>query len=148
MQYIYMTNLNTEHLLEALDNEGNESIINLNNNKIQKEKNDILQKLQLDRDVLKTLHTKLKKYRVVDNIDEIHYGRYIRWIKLTDPTNIKLTNGGIICDILILDNGVHIRCKNNMNRIFELIMDQCLVFQRITNQEQVILSVMDFLDKK
>ena len=49
-----------------------------------------------------------------------------------------------MCDIKI-ENGVKIVCKNNINRFFEFKMDECLVFQKITDQEKVLLSALDYL---
>ena len=57
-----MPPLDITKLLHALDNEENEDIINHDHEKISKDKNDILQKLQLSRDVIKSLHQKLKHY--------------------------------------------------------------------------------------
>ena len=34
-----------------------------------------------------------------------------------------------------------------MNRIFQIKFDECYVFQKLTNQEQVILGVLDYLEK-
>ena len=143
-----LNQLNEHILLNALDNESNESIINLDKQKIMNDKNNILQKLQLDREKLKIYHTKLKDYRYVDNLDDINYGCYIRWIKIKDPGNIKITNGGIICDMKIRDNGkTHIICKNNMNRFFQIKFDEVIIFQKMSQQENVILTVVDYLDK-
>jgi hypothetical protein len=144
-----MTNHLNEHIfLNALDNEDNESIMKLDKQKIMDDKNNILQKLQLDREKLKIYHTKLKDYRYVDNLDDINYGCYIRWIKIKDPGNIKITNGGIICDMKIRDNGkTHIICKNNMNRFFPVVLEENLIFQKLTNQENILLNIIDYLKK-
>ena len=48
--------LDMQKLLHALDNENNASIADQNYRQIAKDKNDILQKLQLSRDALKKLH--------------------------------------------------------------------------------------------
>ena len=53
-----------DYLLNALDNDNNSTIINLTNNKIKQEKNDILQKLQLNRETLKSFH-KIKRIQVL-----------------------------------------------------------------------------------
>lgn len=141
------SDLDINHLLTALDNEDNESIINLTTRKIQKTKNDMLQQLQLPRQDLKTLHKKLKYYRYVDELPDLNYGCYIRWIPLKDPEHIRLTNGGIICEIKILKNGIHVVCKNNMHRLMQLKFDECFIFQKLTDQERVLLNVMDHLEK-
>ena len=141
--------LDIDQLLKALENENNQSITNLNTQKIKNIKNDILQKLQLKGNELKLFHFKLKDYRYVEEMNEIQFGSFIRWIPLNKNTNdIKLTNGGFICDIKILNEGIHIRCRNNMGKIFQLKLDENLIFQKLNNQEKVLLSVIDYLDKK
>ena len=108
-----MPTLDINKLLHALDNEENEDIIANTYEQISKVKNDILQKLQLSRDVIKSLHQKLKQYRHIDTLEGIRYGAYIRWISLKnpDPDKIKLTNGGFICNIEILND------ENNLARV-------------------------------
>ena len=139
--------IDAEKLFEkAIENEANESILKLNNRKIKQIKNDLFQKLHFNKDDLKTLHKKLKDYRFVDDISEINYGRYIRWINMNYLENLKLTNGGIICEILATNNGTTITCKNNMNRLFRIKMDECLIFQKLTDQEKLILSVLDYVN--
>ena len=143
-----MTNeLDIDDLLNALDNEENESIMNLNSSSIKQAKNDILQRLQLDKETIKSFHKKLKNYRWVDELKDIQYGAYIRWINIRNPNNLKLTNGGIICDMQILENGVHIKCKNNINRIFQIIMNENIIFQKLTFQEEILLSAMNYLQQ-
>ena len=139
--------IDDDTLLDALENESNSSIIKLTSNKINQHKNDVLQSLQLDRDKLKKYHKKLKHYRYCSDVNDFQPGQYLRWINLKDPDNIKLTNGGLIIDIDIINNCVQLRIKNNMNRIFQIKLDECYIFQKITPQEQVILGVLDYLDK-
>lgn len=134
-------------LQKALDNENNSSIMNLNSKKIKSIKNDYLQKLLLSRDKLKEYHYKLKEYRYVDDLSDIQYGRYIRWINLKKPDNIKLTTGGIIIDIKILESGIHLVCKNNMNQRFQIKIDENIIFQRLSDQEKILITALDFLDK-
>lgn len=134
-------------LLKALDNENNQDIIHLNKQKIQTIKNDILQKLQLSRDNLKNFHKKLKQYRYVTDLVDLKEGTFIRWIKLTNPDTIYLTNGGIVVNTRITNKGINIVCKNNYNRMFQIKFDECLIFQKLTNQELVILDVMEHLEK-
>ena len=134
-------------LLTALENQENNTIINLTSNKIKQQKNDILQKLQLPRDKLKEFHKKLKQYRYCEDLDDIQYGGFIRWIPLKNPNNIKITNGGIICDIKNYNNKSLFLLKNNMNRFFQINFDECLVFQKLSRQENIILAILDYIDK-
>ena len=140
-------NSDKDYLLKSLDNENNSSIGNLNSKKIKSMKNDYLQQLQLPREKLKEYHKKLKDYRYVDDLSNIQYGRYIRWINLTDPRNLSLTTGGIIIDIKIYENGIHIICKNFKNNKFQIKINECFIFQKITEQEKIILFALDYLEK-
>ena len=142
-----MSELEIDKLLGALENETNTSIMELTTSKIKQINNDAIQKIQIRGNELKQMHKKLKEYRVIRDLPDLQLGYYIRWIPLKDPSNIYLTNGGIIIDIDILKNGIHVRVKNNRNRIFQIKYDECIIFQKLTMQEKVILSVLDHLDK-
>lgn len=139
--------MDIERLMRALDNDKNEEIININNKKISLIKNKMLQKLNLSRDKLISYNKSLKNYKYVDDLKDIQYGCYVRWITLANPKQIKLTNGGIICEIKVTDDGIILICKNYMNRFFQFKMSENLIFQKLTNQENIILSAFDYLDK-
>ena len=83
----------TEYLIHSLDNEANSSIMKLTTPIIQERKNHILQQLHQPAEVLRLFHKKLKQYRYVDELPDIQYGCYLRWIPIKDPTKIYLTNG-------------------------------------------------------
>jgi len=38
-----------------------------------------------------------------------------------------------------------VMCKNYFGKFFYLKMDECVLFQKITDEESVILSAMDFI---
>jgi len=133
------------NLLHALENETNSSIMNLTTSKIKEHKNNILQQLQLERNKLKTMHDKLIEYRYCTDMSDLQYGYYIRWIPLKDPENLYLTNGGILCDMKIINNQIQIICKNFRNSFFQFKFDEAVIFQKISPQEKVILSVLDYL---
>ncbi len=142
-----MNKLDVGNLLNALDNDNNSSIMNYTSKKIKKFKNDILQQIQLPRELLKSYHKKLKEYRYCSEMCDLQDGYYIRWISLKNPDNVKLTNGAHILDILIKDKGAHVLCKNNRNRIFQIKFDEVIIFQKLSQQEKIILGVLDYLDK-
>ena len=142
-----MENLDIEQLLIALDNEENSSLINLTKKKIAKDKNDILQQLQLPGAKVKELNKKLKNYRYIDELNDLKYGSYIRWFNIKDPEKIKLTNGGIVCDIKLTDTGTHIVCKNSFHKFMQIRMDECILFQKLSEQENIIIAVLSYLDK-
>ena len=147
--YIIMSksNLNEEYLIKSLDNENNVGIENLSTRKIKSLKNDYLQQLQLSRDDLKNYHSKLKEYRFVDDLTNIQYGRYIRWISLKNPEKLCLTTGGVIIDIQLLEDGIYILCKNFRNKRMKIKIDECFIFQKLTDQEKTIIAALDYLEK-
>ena len=134
-------------LKKALDNEKNEVILKLDTEKVMKAKNDILEQLNFTKKDFKLIQKKLKNYRFIDDIKELHYGSYIRWISLKTPDNIRLTNGGIVCDMKEVNDDIRIVCKNNMNRLFQLKMSENIIFQKVSDQERILLHVMDYLHK-
>jgi hypothetical protein len=139
--------MDVNKLMYALDNENNEDIINLTSKKILEMNLNILKELHLDKQQTLSYLKKLKGYRYVDEIHEIKYGSFIRWIPITDPNYLPLHYCGMICDIKITDNGMLITCKNFMHRHYTFKMDECLIFQKLTSQEQVIISALDHLEK-
>uniref|UniRef100_A0A6C0IT03 Uncharacterized protein n=1 Tax=viral metagenome TaxID=1070528 RepID=A0A6C0IT03_9ZZZZ len=140
--------MDVDQLLYALDNENNDGIMNLTNEKILEMNLNVLKELHLNKETTLNYLKKLKGYRYIDEINELRYGAYIRWIPITDPTYLPLHYSGMICDIKITDNGVLIVCKNFMHRHYTFKMDECLLFQKLTQQEQVLLSALDQLDKE
>ena len=158
--------MDIQALDKALENQENASIMQTSHSEIKKKKNDILQKLQLKGTVLKTMHATLIGYKYIDEIDDLMVGRYVRWISLNRPDHISLTNGAHVCNINIQhypdadhnDDDDHgdqdcktcIRCKVVRNRkplFFNLNFDENLVFQKITEQEWIILDALAALEK-
>jgi len=135
-------------LINALDNESNEDIMNLTTQKIMEMNLSILKELNLEKSI--TLHylKKLKGYKYIDEINELKYGAFIKWIPITNPSYLPLHYCGIICDINITNNGVIIKAKNFNARHYSFKMDESLIFQKLTSQELVILSALDHLDKE
>ena len=138
--------MDVNKLMNALDNEENETIMNLTTNKILELNLNILRELHLDSKVTLDYLKKLKGYKYVDELPDLKYGRFIRWIPITDPEYLPLHYCGIICDIKIADDGVFIVCKNFMHRHYTFKMDECLIFQKLTNEELVLLSALDHLE--
>ena len=140
--------LNVNNLMYALDNDKNDSIMNLTTRKIMEMNLNIIKELHLDKVTTLSYLKKLQGYRYVDEITDLKHGSFVKWIPLKDPSNLPLNCSGIICEIKITDDGVVIVCKNFMHRHYTFKMDECLIFQKLTAQEQVILSALDHLEKE
>lgn len=139
--------MDTEQLLKALDNDDNSHLLNFTTNKLTDMKLEILEELQLSKQDKTDYMNKLKEYKYVDEMNDLRIGNYIRWIPIVDPTNIYLATGGIVCDLKITDNGMYVVCKNFAKKHFQFQMDECVIFQKLTSQEQVLLSALDHLAK-
>ena len=141
--------MDVNKLLKALDDDSNETLLNFTSDKIKEMNLNIIKELQLPRKDTLDIMNKLRDYKYVDEMNELKYGSYIRWIPIEDPTNIHITKGALFCEMKITDDGVFCVCKNfgyNM-RHFQLSMDKNLIFQRLTEQELVLLSALDHLSK-
>jgi hypothetical protein len=139
--------MDVNKLMYALDNDNNESIMNLTTNKIMEMNLNILKELHLEKSITLNYLKKLKGYKYIDEINDLKYGAFIKWIPIIDPNYLPLHYCGIICEIKITDNGVIIIAKNFMHRHYSFKMEECLIFQKLTTQELVILSALDHLDK-
>ena len=133
-----------EDIIKELDEK---NLLYLTSGKIKQIKNNILQKLYLSREELLDFHKKLKEYRFIDELDEIKIGGYIRWINLINKDNIKLTNGGLIIDLKNSDDDIIIICKNSNNRVFSLKMNNCFIFQKLNQQEKILIKIIDYVHK-
>jgi hypothetical protein len=143
--------MNIEDVLHSLDNDRNLSISKLTYDKINNMKYNMLERLGMNDDELELMLHKLADYRYVEELQDIQHGAFIRYVPLTSKNgqkeDIVLKNGGFICEVKILGSGVHLLCRNHFRKIFQLKLDEVLIFQKLSNQEEIILSVFDYLAK-
>jgi hypothetical protein len=101
--------------------------------------------LELPKSETLQLLKRLKGYKFVDEMNDLKYGTYLRWISLVDPENIELNRGALFCEVKITDEGVYIVCKTfgYIPKYFQIKMDECLLFQKLTAQEQILLQAID-----
>jgi hypothetical protein len=104
---------------------------------VSKDIYDVLFSLGISDEIMSDICERLVGYRVVDRICDLRNGRLMRWIKKTNET--KLTNGGLLMNVKIENRGVQLLCKNNMNRFFNIRFDDCIIFQKLTMEEQIVL---------
>ena len=141
--------MDTSKLLKALDDETNETLLNFTSDKLKEMNLNIIKELHLSRDETFSIMRKIKDYKYVDEMNDIKYGTYIRWIPIDNPSKINLLKGAIFCEMKITDNGVYLQCKNfGYNpRYFQISMDKNLIFQKLTDQELILLNALDHLAK-
>jgi hypothetical protein len=139
--------MDVNKLIKALDDERNDLLFNFTTKKLREMNLNILKELKLDKRVTLDFMKKLQDYKYIDEMNELKYGCYIRWIPIDNPTNIYLTKGAIFCETKITDEGVFLLCKNYgyTQKHFQISMDKNLIFQKLTDQEMVLLSALNHL---
>ena len=157
--------VNVDELLQSIESDKLLSMSKLSYDKIKTIKYNVLTRIGLEDDELESTLLKLSDYRYVEELQDIHHGAFIRYIPLivkkggnnksnnnnndVDEFNeIQIKPGGFICDIKILGSGVQLLCRNHFRRMFQLKLDEVLLFQKLTKEEEIILSVFDYLNKK
>lgn len=153
-----LSTIDIEELLNAVENDKNKHLDNKTLDDIAQEKYEQLKELakpnkisesfpgskssafelrRPSKETIKTIFSKLSEYRYVDEIFQLHRGKHVRWIRRDKPD--ILTNGGIVMDVKFLDTGTHILTKNGMNRFIQYNFDDCITFQKMSSEEQMIL---------
>ena len=86
----------------------------------------------------------LTEYYYVEQIYQFQKGRYIRWLRKNMDIP-KLTNGGVVMDVIFREKGgTYILCMTNQRRPCQLRFDDCHFFQKLTDEEQLVLAVTDY----
>jgi hypothetical protein len=159
--------VNVDELLQSIESDKLLSMSKLSYDKINTIKYNVLARIGLEDDELESTLLKLSDYRYVEELQDIHHGAFIRYIPLIvkkggmgnignsnnndnshESNEIQIKPGGFICDIKILGSGVQLLCRNHFRRMFQLKLDEVLLFQKLTKEEEIILSVFDYLNKK
>jgi len=141
--------VNIQNILDSIENDKNDY---LENKTMDNVINDIYEKFDeigLPIETQKVLCDKLIGYRYVDEIHELFKGKHIRWmrIKNLDKNEIILTNGGIVVNVKFLDNGMQVLCKNSQHRFMQYKFDECLTFQKLSTEEQLLLMAYENMKK-
>jgi hypothetical protein len=136
--------LDIENILESVENEKNDYLENKTTEDITRDVFENIRDAGIEKDKIKALCDKLIDYRCVEEIHELFKGRNVRWIRR--GTQI-LTTGGIVVDIKFLKDGIQILTKNNMNRFVQYRFDDCITFQKLSVEEQLLLMAYEELQK-
>ena len=107
---------------------------------------DAISDLGISKGSVESFCDKLVEYRYVDAIFQLFLGRHVRWIKRYS-TKPSLTNGGVVVDIQFLDNGAYVLCKTPQMRFFKYRFDDCITFQKLTDDEIMLLTCNEHVAK-
>jgi len=141
--------MDVQKLLKSLENEENEYLMDLTTKKIREMNKKVLQELDVTNKEMMEYLSKLKEYKYVDEISDLKYGSYLRWISLTEPDDLNLQKGGIFCEMKVTDEGMILVCKNYGygRKHFQIKFDEHMIFQKLSEQELILLNVLDQLSK-
>jgi hypothetical protein len=142
-----LAEINIENLLKTLDTDKTSYLENKTIDDFLQENIEAVKTIDnIMPDEIKLICDKLVEYRYVENIFDLHKGKHIRWVRIN--SNKKLTNGGIVMNIKFLDNGTYIICRNSCNRFITIKFDECIIFQKLTTNEQLILLAYQYMLQK
>lgn len=96
-----------------------------------------------DEEKVSTIASRLINYRHVEDINEIHLGKFTKLLHKTQSVK-KLLNAGVVTGIKFCDTGCNILFLNTFsNRVMQYRFDEYLFFQRLSDQEKLILYSLD-----
>lgn len=140
-------------LLNAVNNVSDDKVLSTSLTDIDNEKKNALKELRLNKEQEKYFKDKLEGYRLVTDIDELSFGSYTKIIKLNiDPktTHLKINNAGFMTSLNDTYSKEHkrtrviLKCRLGYN-FSNFVFEECLVFQKITNDDKLIMGLVEYL---
>ena len=125
-----LSTIDINKLLDTLENDKNDYLENKTIETVTKEIYSNINKLDISVEEKKRYCQLLSEYRLVNDIHELHKGKQIKWIRLSNK---------------FLDNGTHVLVKNLMNKFIQIKFDDIWIFQKMTMQEQLILMAYGYV---
>ena len=144
------SDIDINELLRASDNVDIDSLGKQSLAEISKEIVQALHYHNIPESEIPDICSKLGGYRLVDQVYKLQLRHTVRWIRLFKngerlPFD-KLHRGGFLSEIKFLDGGTHLLVKI-YTRFAQLPFDDCLFFQRFTDDEQMVLGCYELLRK-
>lgn len=141
-----LANIDITSILDTLENDKNDYLENLTFHKIQQNICDALLDVGMSKQKIPDMCSKLAEYRYVDEICHLHKGKFVRWMR-RDKVG-ELSKGGNVADIKFLDTGISVLCVNYLGRFIQYRYDDCITFQKLSIEEQLILMAFDQIEKE
>lgn len=140
-------NLDLEKLLEGIDDRHTEWMEGMTMETLREQRIQMLSELEnVSHDTLGTWLTKLEKYRVIDELQHLQMGRYVRWVSFANPEHPRLILGGFVCGIYIEETGIEVEVLARRKFVHRFSYDDVFLFQRLTPQEEILLSLVEYLE--
>ena len=159
-----MTNIDDDidfELTDIINTLSESDMNNFSSDHIKSLKSKMLAKIPFESfEQAKKITARLKDYKFIDEIDELKMGCYYQWINIKniiDKGIIKLTNAGFLYDyetavdnedIVIKvhgGNSPHNRTRYGKLRCTKVRMHNVMLFQKLTQQEKILIKIMDYV---
>ena len=141
--------LDINAILSAMNKAENNTIANLSKKMIDDRRHEILSSLNLTTEKLAEFERKLSMYRVIENPCDLKHCQLIRWIPLRSlETRPYVTLGGTLFKVREdPEDGTHTVTIRNIKRfVFNIRFEANIVFQRLSQEELLILSVVEYIN--
>jgi hypothetical protein len=94
----------------------------------------------------------LFEYQHIDEIHKFQHGRVLRWLRINpiepDENKAKLNSGALCTGVKFFSNGTYVQCiAVHSQRFFTLKFDDYLFYQKLSPEEQMILSLNTHLQQ-
>ena len=139
-----LSTINIESLIDNIEDDANNYLEEKTMEMINDDIFNIIKNISISIEDKKKYCDKLVGYRVVEELQELHKGKHVRWIR---KNNGKLTNGGIIVDIKFYETGTQILCMGNGRRFIQYKYDECFTFQKMSEAEQLVVMAYEYANK-
>ena len=141
--------LDINAILSAMNKRENNTIANMTLKKIAARRHEILSSLNVTPEKMEEFERKLHMYRVIEDPHDLKHNQLIRWIPLRSlETRPYVTLGG--CLFRIKQNetdGIHLVTIRNVKRfVFNIKFELNVVFQRLSQEELLILRAVEFVE--
>jgi hypothetical protein len=141
--------LDVNAILSAMNKAENNTIANLSKKMIDDRRHEILSSLNLTTEKLAEFERKLAMYRVIENPYDLKHCQLIRWIPLRSlEARPYVTLGGTLFKVREdPTDGTHTVTIRNIKRfVFNIRFEANIVFQRLSQEELLILSVVEYIN--
>lgn len=136
-------------ILSAMNKAENNTIASLTLKKIAARRHEILSSLNLTPEKMAEFERKLPMYRVIENPYDLKHNQLIRWIPLRSlETRPYITLGGTLFRVRENpEDGIHVVTIRNVKRfVFNIKFELNVVFQRLSQEEMLILRAVEYVD--
>jgi hypothetical protein len=141
--------LDVNAILSAMNKTENNTIANTTLKKIHARRHEILASMNLTPEKLAEFERKLHMYRVIENPYDLKHNQLIRWIPLRSlEARPYVTLGGTLFRVREnVEDKMHIVTIRNIKRfVFNIRFELNVVFQRLSQEELLILRVLEYID--